>query len=70
MPMAEDRYNRTVFLYLDDAPVLANSYTPAKEDGQSGAIVTKTGFCAESGEVPPGIHLRIYTPGLDVQHQI
>ena len=30
----------TVFLYLDNALLLANSYTQAKEDGQSGAVTT------------------------------
>ena len=47
----------TVFLYLDNAQVLANSYTQAKADGQSGTVVIETGFCAESGKVPAETHL-------------
>ena len=59
----------TVFLYLDDVLVLGNSNTQAKEDWTEGsAVVIKTRFCAEPGEVPAGTHSRIYTPALGVQY--
>ena len=31
--------------------------------GRGSAVVTRTGFCAEPGEVPAGTPSRIYTPG-------
>ena len=35
---------------------------------EGSAVVTETGICAESGEVPAGTHSRIYTHGPVVQH--
>ena len=58
----------TVFLYLDNFLVLANSDTQANEDGQSGTVTTETRFHDESEKVPAGTYSRIYTLGPGVQH--
>ena len=59
---------KTVFLYLDDALVLANSYTQAKEDGQIVVELLQTGISAEPRKVQAGAQSRIYTSGCGVQH--
>ena len=60
------RMGTTVFLYLDDALVLANFKLRPRTLGST--LTTETWFCAESGRVPAGANSRIYTSWSGVQH--
>ena len=58
-----------IFLYLDNALVLVNSYTQTKEDWQRVVLLLqKLDFVLSLKELPVGTDIGIYTPGPGVQH--